>query len=138
MKNGNLQINTQTSNPVFSEDDLSNTPNLLSYISFSLKDLLFWWYVQMPIFYIKKFERVSLVISDQLSIPVLIRYFFIPWKRHKAAVGYFIGILTKLLYLPIAISIYLFVMILCLLLFLVWLTIPLAAIFFTLISLFLT
>jgi len=91
----------------------------------------------MPIYYIKKLNRVPTVIADQLSITLLIKYFFIPWKRHRAAVGYFIGITTKLAYLPIAISLYLVVMSAYFALILAWLFIPLITIFFILISLFL-
>lgn len=136
MEKENLQINTKASNPIFSDQDFSNTPNFLSYISFSIKDLLYWWYVQMPIYYLKKLGRVSVVFSDQLSILILIKYFFVPWKRHKAAVGYFIGILTKLIYLPFAIALYLFAISLYCALILTWILIPLVAIIFTLISLF--
>ena len=136
MRQEQLKINTQESNPIFSQEDLSSTHNILSYISFSIKDLLYWWYIQMPIFYIQKLSRVSTVVSDQLSLSILIRHFFLPWKRHRAAVGYFIGITTKLLYLPIAISIYLASMLTFLGLILLWVFIPLMAVFFTLISLF--
>ncbi len=131
-----IQINTKASNPIFSDEDFSDTPNILSYISFSIKDLLYWWYIQMPIFYLKRLGRVSTVVADQLSIGILIRNFFLPWKRHKAAVGYFIGMTTKLLYLPIAISLYLTIMILYLLFITIWTIIPFVAIFFTVISLF--
>ncbi len=136
MNEEKLQINTKSSNPVFTDTNLSSTPNFLNYLSFAVKDLLYWWYIQMPIYYFKKWGRVSTVMLDQLSITILLRYFFVPWKRHRAAVGYFIGITTKLLYLPIAITIYLLFMTAYLLLILSWLFIPLLSIFFTLISLF--
>ena len=137
MEKGNLQANTQASNPVFTDADLSSTPSFLSYISFSIKDFLYWWYIQMPIYYIKKLSRISTVISDQLSIGLLLKNFFIPWKRHRAAVGYFIGIMVKLFYLPIAFTLYLTaISTYCALIF-IWLIIPLIAIFFTFISLFL-
>ncbi len=137
MENDNLQINTKNSNPVFTEVSLTSTPNLLNYITFTVKDLLYWWYIQMPIYYLKKLNRFSTVISDQLSIHILIRYFFLPWKRHKAPVGYFIGITTKLIYLPIALSIYLITMGIYCASIIVWLLIPITTIFFILISLFL-
>lgn len=137
MKNDNLQINTKSSNPVFTDVDLASTPNFLHYITFTIKDLLYWWYIQMPIYYLKKLGRVSTVISDQLSLHILIRYFFLPWKRHRAAVGYFIGITTKLIYLPIALSIYIITVSAYCLLIITWLLIPLVTTFFILISLFL-
>ena len=131
-----LKINTQASNPAFTESDLASTPNFLHYISFTIKDLLYWWYIQMPIYYIKRLNRISTVVSDQLSIHVLLRYFFVPWKRHKAAVGYFIGITTKIIYLPIALTIYLTTIALYIAIILAWLLVPLASIFFIFISLF--
>ena len=136
MKNDSLQINTKSNNPVFTEASLASTPNFLNYITFTIKDLLYWWYIQMPIYYLKKLGRVSTVISDQLSIHILIKHFFLPWKRHKAAVGYFIGITTKLIYLPVALSIYLAALGAYCLLIITWLLIPLVTIFFILISLF--
>ncbi len=136
MRQEQLKINTQDSNPIFSQEDLSSTPNIFSYISFSIKDLLYWWYIQMPIFYIQKLNRISVVVSDQLSLTILIKHFFVPWKRHRAAVGYFIGITTKLLYLPIACFLYLFTMLISCALLLFWILIPLMSVFFTLISLF--
>ncbi len=137
MKNDSLQINTKNSNPVFTDVDLASTPNFLNYITFTIKDLLYWWYIQMPIYYLKKLGRISTIVSDQLSIHILIRYFFLPWKRHKAAVGYFIGITTKLIYLPFALSIYLLAISGYSILILAWLLIPLVASLFILISLFL-
>lgn len=132
-----IQTDTQASNPVFTEEDLSSSPNILNYASFTIRDLFYWWYIQMPIYYVKKLDRISTVISDQLSILILLRHFFLPWKRHKAAVGYFIGITIKLLYLPIAITLYLVGMAICISLFLFWLLIPPVAVLMTLISLFL-
>lgn len=137
MRVEDVKINTKSSNPVFTDVDLDSTPNFLNYLSFWIKDLLFWWYVQMPVYYLKRLERVSVVALDQLSIIVLLKNFFLPWKRHKAVVGYFIGIITKLIYLPIAFALYLIIMALYILYILAWLFIPLIAIFFTFISLFL-
>ncbi len=131
-----VKINNKASNPVFTDEEFSSTPNFASYISFNTKDLLYWWYIQMPIYYLNKINRISTVVSDQLSIIVLLRNFFIPWKRHRAAVGYFIGILTKLMYLPFAIFIYLLVMATYLSFILIWLSIPPVTILFLLISLF--
>ncbi len=137
MRVEDIKINTKSTNPVFTDVDLASTPNFLNYLAFWIKDLLFWWYVQMPIYYLKKLERVSIIALDQLSIIVLLRNFFLPWKRHKAVVGYFIGIITKLIYLPIALTLYLATILLYALFILSWLLLPLIAIFFTFISLFL-
>lgn len=137
MRQENIQIHTKDKNPVFTDDPFSTTPNILKLISYSIKDLLYWWYIQMPIIHLQKLSRISLVASDQLSIPILFQNFFLPWKRHKSLVGYFIGITLKLLYLPIAILIYVLMMLSYITFMLLWLLIPLVAIFFTIISLFL-
>ncbi len=130
------QINTKESNPIFSDADFAKIPNISRLFIFFVKDFFYWWYIQMPIFYLEKLERISLVVADQLSISILFKNFFVPWKRHRSAVGYFIGILVKLLYLPIAIAIYLTIMIACALLIFVWVFLPPVAIIFVLISLF--
>jgi hypothetical protein len=137
MKQGNLQLNKKDEIPILTDRGFVPSTNILSYLSFTIRDLLYWWYIQMPILHLKKLTRISVVVSDQLSIPILFKHFFLPWKRHKSAVGYFIGILLKILYLPIAISIYMFVIIVYISFMLFWLLVPILASFFTIISLFL-
>ena len=89
----------------------------------------------MPIFYLNKIERISIVVSDQLSITILLKNFFLPWKRHRTLVGYFVGIIVKILYLPIAILIYLTTILAYAIIVLIWLLLPPITIVFVLISL---
>lgn len=103
---------------------------------FFIQDFLNWWYVKMPLRHLRKFGRLSTVFDDNLSITLLIGTFFVPWHRDKSIMGYLFGILIRLLYLPIAISIYSITMIVSFVLILIWLLLPLVAIIFTVISIF--
>ncbi len=103
---------------------------------FFIQDFLNWWYVKMPLRHLRKFGRLSTVLDDNLSITLLIGTFFVPWHRDKSIMGYLFGILIRLLYLPIAISIYSITMIVSFVLILVWLLLPLVTIIFTVISIF--
>ncbi|MGI6443453.1 MAG: hypothetical protein ACOX06_00355 [Candidatus Dojkabacteria bacterium] len=103
---------------------------------FFIQDFLNWWYVKMPLRHLRKFGRLSTVLDDNLSITLLIGTFFVPWHRDKSIMGYLFGILIRLLYLPIAISIYSITMIVSFVLILTWLLLPLVAIIFTVISIF--
>lgn len=90
----------------------------------------------MPLRHLRKFGRLSTVLDDNLSITLLIGTFFVPWHRDKSIMGYLFGILIRLLYLPIAISIYSITMIVSFVLIVIWLLLPLVAIIFTVISIF--
>ena len=103
---------------------------------FFIQDFLNWWYVKMPLRHLRKFGRLSTVFDDNLSITLLIGTFFVPWHRDKSIMGYLFGILIRLLYLPIAISIYSITMIVSFVLIVIWLLLPLVAIIFTVISIF--
>lgn len=103
---------------------------------FFIQDFLNWWYVKMPLRHLRKFGRLSTVLDDNLSITLLVGTFFVPWHRDKSIIGYLFGILIRLLYLPIAISIYSITMIVSFVLILTWLLLPLVAIIFTVISIF--
>lgn len=125
-----IKLNTKESNPVFAEENLSKIPAAGSLFLFSIKDFLYWWYVQMPAFHLKTLGRVSDVMLDKLSIPILLSNFFVPWKRDKSPVGYFIGITVKLSFLPISIFVYLLVVLAYILFILFWVCVPIMTIFF--------
>ena len=103
---------------------------------FTLQDFLRWWYIKMPIWHLRRFARLSIVIDDQFSISVLFRHFFLPWHRDFSVIGYVFGILMKILYLPIAIAVYMICMIFYFLLFVSWLILPIGSLVFVIISLF--
>jgi hypothetical protein len=110
-----------------------------SYISiffFTVQDFLNWWYVKMPIWHLRRLVRVSVVIDDQFSISLLLRNFFLPWHRDNSMIGYIFGIIMKLLYLPIAIFIYLLCITLYLVFFIFWLLLPVGTLVFIILSFF--
>lgn len=114
----------------------SKTDSYAEIAVYSFQNFLKWWYVKMPIWHFKRIARVSVVLDDNLSILLLFRHFFVPWHRDYSLIGFFFGFLIKLFYLPIAISIYLMVMLISLMLVLVWLFLPVATLVYMLISLF--
>lgn len=98
------------------------------------KEFLTWWYIQMPIWHLRTLKRLILVIDDNLTISLLIQNFFLPWHRDKQIIGYVFGIMIKLIYLPIAISILLLGLLLYITFILLWLVIPPGSIYFLLIT----
>lgn len=102
---------------------------------YTFQDFLKWWYVKMPIWHLRKLKRFSLVINDLFSITLLLRNFFLPWRRDPSLIGYFFGIVMKLFILPIGIVIYLLVMLCYLIVILAWLLLPIGTLTFILISL---
>ncbi len=122
--------------PIFSQEDLSNLTSLPQLFVFSLRDFLYWWYIRMPVLYILQLQRLVVVYNDQLSISLLVRKFFVPWHRDGSFVGYFIGVVIKILYLPIAISILLIASLVFITFILFWLLVPILTVIFLSISLF--
>lgn len=114
----------------------SKTDSYAEIAVYSFQNFLKWWYVKMPIWHLKRIARASVVLDDNLSISLLLKHFFVPWHRDYSLIGFFFGFLIKLFYLPIAISIYLMVMLTSLILVLVWLFLPVATLVYMLISLF--
>ncbi len=103
---------------------------------FSIQDFLRWWYIKMPVWHLRRLLRLSIVIDDQFSISLLIKHFFVPWHRDYSLIGYLFGILMKILYLPLSIALYVISMISYILIFLIWLILPIASLLFIIISLF--
>jgi hypothetical protein len=122
-----------------SGQQLLNEIKIDSYSSiflFTFQDFLRWWYIKMPVWHLRRFARLSVVIDDQFSISLLLRHFFTPWHRDYSVIGFVFGILMKLLYLPIVIVTYLIAMLLNLIAFLFWLILPVGSLVFVIISVF--
>ena len=122
-----------------SGQQLLNEIKIDSYLNiflFTFQDFLRWWYIKMPIWHLRRLGRLSVVVDDQFSITLLLRHFFLPWHRDYSLIGYVFGILMKLLYLPVAIAIYLLCMTSYLIVFLFWLILPVGALVFVIISFF--
>ena len=97
---------------------------------YSFRDFLRWWYVKMPIWHLRKLNRLSIVADDYLSLSTLFKTFFIPWHRDYSVMGILFGIVMRLLYLPIATAIYLVIVIFYILIILLWLFLPIATLTF--------
>ncbi|MDD2269968.1 MAG: hypothetical protein PHG60_00030 [Candidatus Dojkabacteria bacterium] len=101
MESKNLIINN-------SGQQLLNETKVNSYFEILidfLKDFFSWWYIQMPIWHLRTLRRVVVILDDNLSFTLLLRHFFLPWHRDRNILGYLVGIVSKLFYLPIAFGI---------------------------------
>jgi hypothetical protein len=102
---------------------------------YSFQDFLRWWYIKMPIWHLRVLNRLAKVVDDQLSLSLLSKTFFTPWHRDYSAMGYLFGIAMRILYLPIAVTIFLLILFLYLLFILFWIILPIATLTFILTSL---
>jgi hypothetical protein len=89
-----------------------------------------WWYIEIPTWYTGFIQRALELCNDTLSVTLLFRTFFVPWHRDNSWVGYFIGILFRVIYLPTALFITLTFLVVLLAIALVWALLPPASIFF--------
>lgn len=93
-------------------------PNLFEYIgvAFSFVRTFFgWWYGDLPLSILALMKRVVIVLNDQTSFGVILNGFFRPWKNDYNIVGWLIGIIIKLVYLPIAATVMLLAVLILLL-----------------------
>lgn len=102
---------------------------------YSFQDFLKWWYIKMPIWHLRQLNRVAIVVDDQLSISLLFKTFFTPWHRDYSVMGMLFGVVMRILYLPIAASIFLIIALGYLSFILIWLLLPVATVTFILTSL---
>jgi hypothetical protein len=89
-----------------------------------LNDFLNWWYVQMPIWHLRTLRRIVVVLDDNFSFTLLLRNFFLPWHRDRNILGYLVGILSKLFYLPIVFAIIITITVTYILFIFFWLLLP--------------
>ncbi len=111
------------------------TDSYLQILVYYIQDFLSWWYIKMPIKYLRIFARLSTILDDNLSISLLFKNFFVPWRRDRTIIGYIFGIVIKIIYLPIAISLYLLALGIFIALIIFWLILPIATIVFIIMSL---
>jgi hypothetical protein len=102
----------------------SGVDNNIEIIGYSFKQFIRWWYAKMSMWHLKMLGRISVLLDDNLSISLLLKNFFLPWHRDFSFIGYVFGILIKILYLPIAISIFLLFCTLYIALILLWFLLP--------------
>jgi hypothetical protein len=114
----------------FVEQELSEISSLPQITLYTIRDFIFWWYVQMPYRIGQITIRLLTYVDDQFSFSLLISTFFSPWKRDYSPVGYFIGVIIRILYLPIALAIYILTLTLCIIALLFWVLLPVVTVFF--------
>jgi len=122
-----------------SGQQLLNESKIDSYqmiLVYSFQNFLRWWYIKMPVWHLKRLARLSTVVDDQFSLSLLLSNFFIPWHRDYSLIGIFFGIVMKVLYLPIALAIYLGSISFYIVIILLWLILPIATLTFILTSIF--
>jgi hypothetical protein len=124
-------INNQTGQQLLTDTQTDPYPQIAIY---SIQDFLKWWYVKMLIWHLRKFKRVIIVVDDQLSISLLAKNFFVPWHRDRSAIGYVFGIVMKIIYLPIALTIFLLTMGIYLGIIGIWLILPIGTLVFIITS----
>lgn len=120
--------------PIYRTFDTAKEYSFIDNLLFYLYDFFDWWYIKMPIYLYRYSTRITTITEDQLSIGILINSFFTPWKRDRKAVGYFIGVTMRVLYLPIALSIYAITFLISFLLILFWIVLPLLSIIMLVLS----
>jgi hypothetical protein len=122
-----------------SGQQLLNETKVNSYFEISLiflNDFLKWWYIQMPIWHLRTIKRIIIVLDDNLSFSLLLRNFFLPWHRDRNILGYFVGITSKLIYLPIALIIILTLTLTYVIFLIFWILLPPSTIIFIIRSIF--
>ncbi|MBP8707735.1 MAG: hypothetical protein KBH94_03300 [Caldisericia bacterium] len=102
----------------------SRVDSNLTIIGHTFKQFIRWWYAKMSVWHLKMLGRISVFLDDNLSITLLLKNFFLPWHRDFSFIGYVFGILIKILYLPIAVSIYILFCTLYIALILIWFLLP--------------
>lgn len=117
IKSKEVKYNTDIFGPV---TPMSSQSVLISWF----RDMLRWWYITMPIWYILSLRRILTIIDDQFSISLLISNFFVAWHRDNSPVGFFMGIIMKILFLPIGILVFILTAVTYILFILIWFALP--------------
>lgn len=110
--------------------DESRVDSTLTILKYTVREFLNWWYVKMTVWHLRMLVRISTILDDNLSISLLLKNFFLPWHRDFSFIGYVFGILIKIVFLPIAILIYLLFTLLYFLLICIWLLLPIATVLY--------
>ncbi len=124
-KNKNLPENLP---PIFHTLETVKDYTLIEHIYFIAYDFFDWWYIKMPIQLFKYAKRITSVSEDQLSLTLLLKTFFTPWHRDNKLVGYFMGMMMRILYIPIALFIQIIVVFLSYSVILLWILLPIISI----------
>ncbi|NLZ24796.1 hypothetical protein GX888_03580 [Candidatus Dojkabacteria bacterium] len=99
-------------------------------ILFLLKDFFIWWYIKITLWHLKVLGRLITVVDDNLSLSILMKNFFLPWRRDRIFIGYIFGIGIKIIYLPIAIIILTLITLFYTTVIILWLALPISTVLF--------
>lgn len=99
-------------------------PIFISSLGSEFISFIKWWYTEIPIWQVKLFKRVAIICDDTLSISLLLKTFFIPWHRDPSIIGRALGVIIRILYLPIAIIITTVLLTLVVAFMFIWITLP--------------
>ncbi len=84
----------------------------------------------MPVWYVGFVQRIITLCDDTFSISLLLKTFFVPWHRDNTWLGHLFGMVIRILYLPIAISITTVVLAIIVCLAVIWAILPVVTVIF--------
>jgi hypothetical protein len=90
---------------------------------------IYWWYVEMPTWYMGFIQRIAVLLDDTFSISLLVKTFFVPFHRDTSWVGRGFGIGIRLVYIPLALLISLLILALLTAVTLFWAFLPVISIY---------
>lgn len=91
----------QNKTDMFNPREISDSISPYQFFATTFKDFISWWYVVQPVAFIKQYIRLIDIIDDKFSTSFLIRTFFVPWHRDRQFVGYLVGIIARIIFIPI-------------------------------------
>ena len=83
-----------------------------------------WWYTEVPIWQVRLFKRVAMICDDSFSISILLKTFFVPWHRDTSITGRIFGLVVRIIYLPVVISITIGLLSIVVAFILIWIALP--------------
>ncbi|MEA3357003.1 MAG: hypothetical protein U9Q67_01035 [Patescibacteria group bacterium] len=114
--------------------ELSSTPGTAIITTQTLyneiKSLFTWWYIEIPVWYIGFVQRVLVICDDSLSISILLKTFFVPWHRDYTWLGIMFGITMRLLYIPLATTILLSILLMLIFVAIIWAALPIMSVIY--------
>lgn len=125
---------TNRKNDLFSPKEITDSITPYQFVVTTINDFINWWYLKQPVEFIKQYIRLVDIVDDQMSTSFLIRTFFIPWHRDKQLVGYLVGIIARLIFIPVGLILVAVVTTGYISLLIFWISIPVLSVIMLLIS----
>ncbi|KKR06203.1 MAG: hypothetical protein UT34_C0001G0243 [candidate division WS6 bacterium GW2011_GWF2_39_15] len=122
---------------LFDPRELRNSITPYQFIVNTIQDFLNWWYIKQPVAILKHYIRLIDIIDDRFSTSFLLRTFFVPWHRDNQPVGYLVGVIARLFFIPLGLTLIALTTTGYFSLLLFWIVIPWTALVMFLISPFL-